>query len=189
MSISNRKLVAAVQSLARIRVLEQQEADGLRRVWHQGAEGGDLLSWVDPQGRLLRQELTLLDDYFLWTSTQGARTGATTDSGGAATARASEMVAFDPFVSADRVHRGLAALKLYRGQDRYILHFHEILELIASGLEERREPIVTGPVPPVPMPSAPPRPSRPPRRLVWLVAGGIVLACAALLLILSRAAA
>src|SRR5512140_1115214 len=70
-------LEAAVKALYRIRAVERPaDEEGLREVWHQCALGADLLTCVDAQGHVVRQELTLLEDFFRWTSRDGMATGS-----------------------------------------------------------------------------------------------------------------
>ena len=61
---SPEKLKAAVQALYRVRAVEGPPGDnGHRSVWHMCAQGAELLSLVDMEGRVQRQELTLLEDH------------------------------------------------------------------------------------------------------------------------------
>jgi hypothetical protein len=123
---SARQSAAAVQSLFRIRAYETTDAAGLRRVWHQGAEGADLLTWVNAEGKVIRQELTLLEDHFVWTP-EGLRTASVEDAGGSTATAASSTVRFDAQVSRERVWAAHAALLEYQGQDKYILNIRRIL--------------------------------------------------------------
>ncbi|MBI5544735.1 MAG: hypothetical protein HY901_12665 [Deltaproteobacteria bacterium] len=138
----NPKAAAAIQSLSRIRVAETKEADGSRRVWHQGVDV-DLLSHVDCDGKLQRQELTLFEDYFVWGVGQGLRTGTTARGVGSAAAGAAENLVLDCAVSRERLAGAEAALKGYGGDDRYILHIRHVIGMLLRGREERDEVVIT----------------------------------------------
>ena len=134
----------AVRSLARIRAVESPPGeDGLKSVWHQGAKGADLLSYVDARGHVTRQELTLLDDYYLWTSQHGLRTGYVVEDGGSMAAKAAATVTLDQDNDPTRILRGQAAMATYGGEDKYIRHTTEVLSLAARGLAQTAEKTVT----------------------------------------------
>jgi hypothetical protein len=122
---------AAVRSLFRIRAFEEAaDAAGLRRVWHRGERGADLLTWVRPDGKVARQELTLLDDHFVWTP-NGLRT-ARLEAGDGLEGEAAS-VRFDRPLSCQRAFAALAALRGYSGEDKYILHIQRILAKAVRG--------------------------------------------------------
>lgn len=133
---------AAVESLFRIRAAETRDAEGLRRVWHQGSDV-DLLSHVDPSGKLLRQELSLLGRHFLWTTEHGLQTGRVDASPGSRAVGASELVGLDDRIDEEKVVWAAAALGAYRGEDKYVLHIRQVLVFCARGLQDREAPIVT----------------------------------------------
>ena len=142
--VSNQKLVAAVQSLSRVRAAESEPDDrGGKTVWHQGAKGGDLLTHVDSKGRVSRWELTLLDEHFLWTSERGLRTGKVNEARGAGMTVASTSVNLDPGIDPERLKRAAAGLTTYSGEDKYLLNVKRIITLAASGLESSGEVTVT----------------------------------------------
>lgn len=118
---------AAVRSLFRVRAYEEAaDASGQRRVWHRGEGGADLLTWVSPDGKVARQELTLHDDHFVWTP-DGLRT-ARLDGGDASRGVVSSAtVRFDEPVSRQRAWAAHSAMRGYTGQDKYILHMQRIL--------------------------------------------------------------
>jgi len=133
-------LAAAVRSLFRIRAYESTDATGLRRVWHQGTEGADLLTWVNADGTVARQELTLLDDHFVWTP-EGFRTATLDESDGA------RAVRFDPQISRERVSAAHVALREYPGDDKYILNMRRIIAKTMGELMEGAEFVMTKNVP------------------------------------------
>src|SRR5687767_6006444 len=93
-------LVEAVNSLARIRAVESEpDAEGLRTVWHQGAKGADLVSWVDVKGHVTRQDFTLIDDHFTWTSAKGLLTGWVEDDTGSKAMKGAAAVFLDPKIA------------------------------------------------------------------------------------------
>ncbi len=136
---------AALASLYRVRAAESQPDEaGIRQVWHQGTRGADLLSWVDERGRVNRQELTLLGDFFVWTSTDGLRTGRVREGDHArSTLKGSDLVSLDLELSPERVLPAAHALGQYDGDDRYLQHVKRLLALSANGLEHREEVTVT----------------------------------------------
>lgn len=181
------ELRAAVESMFRIRAVESpaDPTTGLRKVWHRGALHAELVSEIDGEGRAVRHELTLFDDVLVWERGRGLLTGSAKVDGGA---RGAANVAFDLSADPDRVSRSSAALKLYQGADRILLHLRSLLlegEKGATPLEDLGA--VTSPklksVPPeaVPVePSARP-PNRPSLPLIFLGLGLIALALALLL--------
>ncbi len=165
------KAAQAVQSLSRIRAAETQESDGLRRVWHQGVDV-DLLSYVDPQGCLRRQELTLFGDYFVWTPELGLRTGRVEGVEAATAANASDLVRTDRAPDAARLSRAAEALEVYAGEDRYVLRLKEAIGQALRGIQEAGLPVtVTRDLPQVTSPPAPSAASAPAGRgpLRWIL--------------------
>jgi hypothetical protein len=126
-------LKSAMQELYRARAVEGPLGEnGLRTVWHLSPQGAELMSLVDEDGRVRRQELTLLDDHCIWASGQGVRTGRV--EGGESRAVSTEVHA-DPELVPQRLMRAAQALSSYEGQDRYILHMQRVLALAREGLE------------------------------------------------------
>ncbi|AKJ00045.1 Hypothetical protein AA314_01671 [Archangium gephyra] len=106
--------------------------DGQRSVWHLSTQGAELLSFVDPEGRVQRQELTLLDEHCVWSSGVGLRTGRV-EQDGAARAETS-VVHPDAQPVPARLLRAALALEHYQGEDRYIQHIQRVLALARQGL-------------------------------------------------------
>ncbi|MBN1206153.1 MAG: hypothetical protein JXB05_14645 [Myxococcaceae bacterium] len=141
---SPEKLKTAVQALYRVRAVEGPPGDnGQRSVWHMCAQGAELLSLVDPDGRVQRQELTLLDDHYVWTSGEGLCTGRVEHEGGSKANPAAAIIKTDPQLVPFRLMRAALALATYEGGDRYILHMKRVLALAREGLELREASIVT----------------------------------------------
>ncbi|HEX8703731.1 MAG TPA: hypothetical protein VF815_33145 [Myxococcaceae bacterium] len=141
---SPEKLKTAVQALSRVRAVEGPPGDnGQRSVWHMSVEGAELLSMVDLEGRLQRQELTLLDDHYVWTSGEGLKTGRVENEGGAKAKSAAAIVHTDAQLVPLRLMRAALALETYEGEDRYILHMKRVLALAREGLEMRESSVGT----------------------------------------------
>jgi len=144
MAPTQRALEEAVNALYRIRAVEQPPSpEGLRTIWHQCAKGADLASYVDNEGRLVQQELTLLDDFFRWTSAKGLVTGAVADRPGSKAASPSADILLDGQIDPGRVIRAAAALRGYQGDDRYIRNVRRILQMVAEGVQSFDEVTVT----------------------------------------------
>ncbi|WP_368738124.1 hypothetical protein [Myxococcus sp. AM009] len=126
-------LKTAVQALYRVHAVEGPPGEnGLRTVWHLCPDGAELMSLVDSEGRVRRQELTLLEDHYVWASGEGVRTGCL-ERGGKPTAAA--VVQTDPELVPQRLMRAALAMGTYTGQDRYLLHMQRVLALAREGLE------------------------------------------------------
>ncbi|MFY2563041.1 hypothetical protein ACN469_35935 [Corallococcus terminator] len=128
-------LKTAVQALSRVHAVEGPPGEnGLRTVWHMGMDGAELMSQVDLDGRVRRQELTLLEDHYMWASGEGVRTGRV-ETEGARASPAAAVVKADPQLVPHRLVRAAQAMGTYTGQDRYILHMQRVLALAREGLE------------------------------------------------------
>jgi len=159
---SSERVKSAIQALSQARPVEGPPGDdGQRSVWHLSPQGAELLSFVDPEGRVQRQELTLLGEHCVWTSGVGLRTGRV-EQVGAARAEAS-VVHPDTEPVPARLLRAAVALEDYQGEDRYILHIQRVLALARQGLvlaggpaaEAPVRPAAAAPVAGVPAPGAP----------------------------------
>jgi hypothetical protein len=129
-------LKTAVQALYRVHAVEGPPGEnGLRTVWHLCPDGAELLSLVDLEGRVQRQELTLLEDHYIWASGQGVRTASLERGAGGKVRSAAVVVKTDPQLVPQRLLRAALAMGTYTGQDRYILHMQRVLALAREGLE------------------------------------------------------
>ncbi|MHB8874074.1 MAG: hypothetical protein ACYC8T_10345 [Myxococcaceae bacterium] len=164
------RLAAAVNALYRVRAVEKPpDADGLREVWHHCAQDADLISLVDHQGRVVRQELTLLEDYLCWTSRDGVVTGSSGAARGSKGLTAGEAVMLDLELVPERVLRAHGALAGYRGDDLYLKNVRQVIALVLQGTQFYDEPTVTqGHGMPAFLSSAPRE--EPPVRRWWRVA-------------------
>lgn len=131
--LSSERLKAAVLALYQARPVEGPPGDdGQRSVWHLSTQGAELLSFVDPEGRVQRQELTLLDEHCVWSSGVGLRTGRVEQEGAARTETSVVHPDAEPVPA--RLLRAALALEHYEGEDRYILHIQRVLALARQGL-------------------------------------------------------
>lgn len=141
---SPEKLKAAVQALYQVRAVEGPPGDhGHRSVWHMCPQGAELLSLVDMEGRVQRQELTLFEDHYAWSQGEGLRTGRVEVAGGPKVNPAAAIVHTDPELVPVRLIRAAAAMETYEGEDRYILHIKRVLALAREGLELQESSLVT----------------------------------------------
>ncbi|OJT25101.1 hypothetical protein BO221_12035 [Archangium sp. Cb G35] len=131
--LSSERLKAAVLALYQARPVEGPPGDdGQRSVWHLSTQGAELLSFVDPEGRVQRQELTLLDEHCVWSSGVGLRTGRVEQDGAVRTE--TSVVHPDAQPVPARLLRAALALEHYQGEDRYIQHIQRVLALARQGL-------------------------------------------------------
>jgi hypothetical protein len=146
--LSSERLKAAVLALYQARPVEGPPGDdGQRSVWHLSTQGAELLSFVDPEGRVQRQELTLLDEHCVWSNGVGLRTGRVEQEGAARTE--TSVVHPDAQPVPARLLRAALALEHYQGEDRYILHIQRVLALARQGL------VLAGGAGAAPAPAAP----------------------------------
>jgi len=138
-------LADAVNALYRIRAIEgPPDAEGNKTVWHQCALGAELVSTVNERRHVTRQELTLVQSYFLWTPAAGMATGVVEEEGPKATANAGPVVQMDRALDKERLSEALAALAHYSGEDKYIRHLLRVMTLARDGLSADDEDSVTG---------------------------------------------
>jgi hypothetical protein len=162
--LSSERLKAAVLALYQARPVEGPPGDdGQRSVWHLSTQGAELLSFVDPEGRVQRQELTLLDEHCVWSNGVGLRTGRVEQDGAA---RADTSVVHpDAQPVPARLLRAALALEHYQGEDRYILHIQRVLALARQGLVlsggAGATPAAPAPAPAAPQASTPASPAAP----------------------------
>lgn len=150
---STERLKDAIQALYQSRPVEGPPGDdGQRSVWHLSPQGVELLSFVDNEGRVQRQELTLLDEHCVWTSGVGLRTGRVEQEGAARTE--TRVVHPDAQPVPARMLRAALALEGYAGEDRYILHIQRVLALARQGLVLSGG--ASGPSAPAPAPASTP---------------------------------
>jgi len=134
---SEPEVSAAIQALRRLHGAEVSTSSAPRTIWHQGGPNADLLSTEQAQGQLTRQEFTLFQDYFLWTPTEGLRTGRLADESSAAGIKATPTLQFDRDPSAERLKRALAGLRAHPSEDAYLQHLTRVLETTLQTLHAR----------------------------------------------------
>ncbi len=153
---SSERLSAAIQALFQARPVEGPPGDdGQRSVWHLSPGGAELLSFVDSEGRVQRQELTLLEEHCVWTNGVGLRTGRVEHEGLAARTPTATVHPDSQPVPA-RLLRAALALEGYRGEDRYLLHIQRVLALARQGFVLSGSAVAAppaAPVAPVPVPA------------------------------------
>ncbi|WNG43691.1 hypothetical protein F0U60_05955 [Archangium minus] len=153
---SSERVKAAVLALYEARPVEGPPGDdGQRSVWHLSPQGAELLSFVDREGRVQRQELTLLGEHCVWMSGVGLRTGRVEQVGAVRTE--ASVVHPDAQPVPARMLRAALALEDYQGEDRYILHIQRVLALARQGLVLAGGAASVAPAPAAPAPVAPPQ--------------------------------
>ena len=95
---------------------------------------------VNASGELVRQEFTLLEDYFLWTAGSGLRTGRVCEDGGSGSAKASARIQLDDHLDFGRINRAREALQSFESPDNYVAHLMRVLETTETVSPE----VVTG---------------------------------------------
>lgn len=118
-------LKAAVESMYRIRATESPpDAQGQRTVWHRGARGAELVSWVDATGRLTKQDFFLFEDIFRWERGTGLRTAEARQPAESAQQHSAQDLVPDADVASRRarLERAEAAIGDYTGDDKYLQH-------------------------------------------------------------------
>jgi len=179
---------SAVKSMLRIRAVESPpDASGQRTIWHRGARGAELVTQVDADGLVLRQDLTLFDEQLSWVRDQGFRAAQISTGGGSAANPAAATLSAVAEV-APVLARVVAALRGFKGDDKLIGHFRDAALQAAKGQamfadprEVTRDAIsvreALGEVPPKPAPR---------RRGLALAIAGLVLVIVAIALLLAQ---
>ena len=168
----------------RIRAVESPpDAEGLRKVWHRGARHAELVSEIDPAGKVARHEFSLFDDVVIWERGRGFITGVAQLEG---STRGAANVAYDLTSDNERLLRIAAALQPYSGRDRIIQHLRELVMTTENGPQPLQDlGAVTGsnriPDEILELNRSPPR-SR--KGLVWISIGLLVIAIALVVLAL-----
>jgi hypothetical protein len=140
------ELSQAVTSMFRVRAVESPpDPSGERTIWHRGAKGADLVTWVDPLGKVTRQELYLFEDCVIWEKGVGLRTGQHQEALGSKLNPAPGMIAFDPNQDGDRLQRARAGLSAYTGNDKCIIHARQLVNQATRGTPDAIDEPVTAP--------------------------------------------
>jgi hypothetical protein len=156
---TNDELKAAVESMCRVRAVESPaDAKGVRRVWHRGTRGAELITDIDPNGKVLFHEFVLFDEVLTWNRERGLGTGS---------ARLSEAeeraVVADDSADLGKISRAARLLQSYTGSDRLLSHLRE--RVLAQSPATREEEAI-----PAPAPSAQHQ-----SPVLWLIAAGLVI--------------
>ncbi len=134
------ELVAAIEAMYRIRAVESPpDAKGQRTIWHRASRNAELVSWVDADGRVVRQELMLFDDVLIWERGAELKTGAIVTGTGRAN-KPSDSMTLDDSVVEERVARFGRGLGAYGGEDRFIAHARDLVkppDLAVLGFENQ----------------------------------------------------
>ncbi len=182
------ELSQAIHSMLRVRAVESPADDaGLRTIWHRGARGADLVTWVDTLGKVARQELYLFADCFVWEKGVGLRTGEHQDVIGSKLNPSPGTIAFDREQDGGRLGRARNGLRPYAGNDKCILHMRYLVHQGAP--EEALEgDTVSSPVRPRAPAPATGGAARPALRRLWplWVAAGLAAAAAGAWLLLLK---
>lgn len=121
--------MSAVEAMFRMRAVESPpDASGVRRIWHRGRRGAELVTLVDAQGQIVQHDLTLFDDVVRWDRDRGFRHSRVEP--GSIDGPA------DRFGQAgdELLARFRDAVENYSGTDRFIQHLRELLRGSAKGL-------------------------------------------------------
>ncbi len=130
------ELVAAIEAMYRIRAVESPpDAKGQRTIWHRANRNAELVTEVDADGRVLRQELMLFDDILVWDRAGGLKTGVVVPTVGSRVLKPSDSVTLDEAVAEDRVSRMSRGLAAYGGDDRFISHIRELVQPLAAAID------------------------------------------------------
>ncbi|MFT3836118.1 MAG: hypothetical protein QM723_03860 [Myxococcaceae bacterium] len=182
---SETELSQAVTSMFRVRAVESPpDPNGERTIWHRGAKGADLVTWIDTLGKVTRQELYLFEDCLVWEKGVGLRTGAQQEPLGTKPAPEPIAIAFDPEHDKARLKRARSGLNTYAGDDKCIVHARQLVNQATRGEPEDELPSASKTLTPASAITAVnPRPV-----WIWAVAvgAGALLVATGLWLLLSR---
>ena len=120
------------RELRRVRAGERADDEGGKSVWHQAAPGIEIISFVDANGRALRQECYLEERAVIWAHAQPVKTAAVQPG----TRRlANDAVAIDAALDREALSAALVMLHAAASGDRYLDHLRAELEAFERGLE------------------------------------------------------
>jgi hypothetical protein len=128
-------------TLRRVRVAERATPDGGKKVWHQGEGGAEVISFVDPDGRVTRQELYLDDRVAVWRPSAPISSGRLARADSATDA---EAVLPDATLHVPTLHDAVALLDGYQGDDKYLAHLRTAVRAGVDSLNEPDLDEVTG---------------------------------------------
>lgn len=116
-------------SLRRVRVADRPLEGGGKKVWHQGEQGAEVISFVDAGGNVTRQEAWVVGQVVVWQADGPLATGSQQleSSGG-------DVFAPDAQVSVPAVLNAVSMLEGFAGQDNYLAHLRAVLRIAAERL-------------------------------------------------------
>jgi hypothetical protein len=116
-------------TLRRVRVADRPLEGGGKKVWHQGEQGAEVISFVDADGNVTRQETYLTGHVVVWEFGRPLSTGQVKPevSGG-------DSLAGDATVDVPGVLNAVSLLEGYTGEDKYLAHLRAVLRLGAQAL-------------------------------------------------------
>jgi hypothetical protein len=126
-------VIRAIDKMVRMKAMDTRPDDkGHRRIWHHSEVGGELISIVDDQGRVLQQELTLFEDFVLWHHGTRIRTGSMPPRADKLGPPDGALAKFDSTPSRERIDRLRKAFEGYGGSDNYLIHIKHLIEASRS---------------------------------------------------------
>jgi hypothetical protein len=132
--MGNKDFAALGKTLRRVRLGERPTEEGGKKVWHQGDKGVEVVSFVDAQGRVLRQEVHVGKEVVIWKAGKPVTTGEVPGEGRDANVSRSDLIVPHAEISKSAVFNALALLNGAGGDDKYLGHVRHALEAVAAGL-------------------------------------------------------
>lgn len=130
---SEADLKRALRAMIRVTALDAPpDEKGGRVIWHRGGGDSDLVSWVQADGKLIKQQLVLFDDVILWQHGRLVRTGRVERPGEVLAAPQLVDTKLDAALDKARLQRLRTAVDGYQGGDHYIEHLIRVLGLVVS---------------------------------------------------------
>ncbi|MBS2030930.1 MAG: hypothetical protein JST54_23705 [Deltaproteobacteria bacterium] len=116
-------------TLRRVRVADRPLEGGGKKVWHQGEHGAEVISFVDSDGHVTRQEAYVGGDAVVWEHQRPLTTGTMRIEGSAG-----DTLAPDASVRVPSVLNAVSMLEGYSGEDKYLRHLRAVLAIAAQQL-------------------------------------------------------
>jgi hypothetical protein len=127
-------------SLRRVTLADRPLPEGGKKVWHQGDEGVEVLSFVDAEGRVLRQECYLGHEAVVWQTDRPLNTAAVQGSARGAGIARSELLVNDERPRASVMRAALELLRAAPANDLYLKHLRDIVDSSVQGLDDSDDP-------------------------------------------------
>jgi len=116
-------------SLRRVRVADRPLDGGGKKVWHQGEQGAEVISFVDADGHVTRQETYVGGAVVVWEHQRPLTTGTMRME-----SSAGDTLAPDSTVRVPSVLNAVSLLEGYSGDDKYLQHLRAVLSIAAQQL-------------------------------------------------------